>query len=566
MTAPIMPHTPTQRQRPVPTVLCILDGWGAREAAPDNAIAQARTPHWDRLVTDCPNGFLDASERHVGLPQGQMGNSEVGHMTIGGGRAMLQDLPRIDRAVATGELARNPELLRFIRTLRQSGGTAHVMGLLSPGGVHSHQAHMLALTKILVEAGVPVQIHGFLDGRDTPPRSATGYLNRFLADLPSGARMAGICGRYFAMDRDAHWERIEPAWRMLVHGRTERTGDAQTMPDADALTTLRHAYGQGVSDEFLPPVALDPFQGMQDGDGLLMANFRADRARQILAALIDPDFDGFARDRLPHFAAALGMVEYSERLNHHMRALFPPEPPGETLGAVVAAAGLRQLRIAETEKYAHVTFFFNGGQEAPFAGEERILVPSPRVATYDLQPEMSAPQVTDHLVNAITDGGFDFIAVNYANADMVGHTGKFDAAVTAVEALDHCLGRLLAAVHMVGGVLFITADHGNAEMMASDGDGDGTNAPGPHTAHTLNRVPALLVNYAGRPGDAGQRISLADGSLADIAPTLLEIMGLAQPAGMQGRSLIRRIGIGSERTVATADGMGMEERHDAPLP
>jgi 2,3-bisphosphoglycerate-independent phosphoglycerate mutase len=503
--------------RPRPVVLCVLDGWGHRTDPDHNAILDARTPVWDRLMASCPHALLDASELEVGLPSGQMGNSEVGHMNLGAGRVVVQELVRIDRAVADGSLVKTTALHGLIEQLRRSGGTAHVMGLLSPGGVHSHQDHIAALVNALDSAGVPVAIHAFLDGRDTPPKSALGYLEQFTKATQGAAkaRLATVSGRYYAMDRDKRWDRVALAYEALVDAKGARAGDWRAAIEA--------SYAAGASDEFVKPTVLDGYAGMKDGDGVLMANFRADRAREILLALLDPEFDGFGRARVVKFAGAAGLVEYSDRLNAFLSTIFPPQRLTNVIGEVVANAGLKQLRIAETEKYAHVTFFFNGGEEGEFAGEERILVPSPKVATYDLKPEMSAFEVTDKLVAAIDGGGFDFIVVNYANTDMVGHTGDLDAAIKAVEAVDACLGRLEAAVSKAGGVLLITADHGNAEQMIDRATGQ------PHTAHTLNLVPVVLAG-------AG-KVALRNGRLADVAPTLLDIMGLKRPAEMTGRVL-----------------------------
>jgi 2,3-bisphosphoglycerate-independent phosphoglycerate mutase len=508
--------------RPRPVVLCILDGWGYRPERADNSILQAETPHWHDFMARSPHALVQASELFVGLPMGQMGNSEVGHMNLGAGRVVMQDLPRIDRAIEDGSLAANPALAHFIDQLKASGGTAHLMGLLSPGGVHSHQRQIAALARALDRAGVPVAIHAFLDGRDTPPKSALDDLARFAADTAGlkGVRIASVSGRYYAMDRDKRWDRVEKAYRALVEAQGEHA--------ADAAAAVEQSYAAGKGDEFVLPTVIGEYAGMRDGDGVLMANFRADRVREILAALLDPDFAGVARARVPRFAAALGMTEYSAELNPFLATLFPPEKLNDTFGEVVARAGLTQLRIAETEKYAHVTFFFNGGREAEFPGESRILVPSPKVATYDQKPEMSAPEVTDALVAAIDRGRFDVIIVNYANTDMVGHTGDLAAAIAAVETVDRCLGRLAEAVTRAGGCLLITADHGNAEMMRDPATGQ------PHTAHTLNPVPLLLVNPpAGVTG-------LRDGRLADIAPTLLALLGMSQPAAMTGRPLLLR--------------------------
>ena len=510
--------SPAPHNRPRPVVLCVLDGWGHADDPAHNAIHDARTPHWDRLLATCPHAVLDASEEHVGLPGGQMGNSEVGHMNLGAGRVVMQDLPRIDRAVRDGSLARHPLLAGLVEAMKASGGVCHLMGLMSPGGVHSHQEHIAALARILADAGVRVAVHAFLDGRDTPPRSAREYLARFAADVGErpNVRIVTVSGRYYAMDRDKRWERVAKAYACLVDGEGEQ---ARTADEAVAK-----GYERGTDDEFVLPTAVAEYPGMASGDAVLMANFRADRVREILAALLLPDFQGFARGRTVRFAAALGMAEYSTELAKVMPALFPPVPLNRIFGELVAEAGLRQLRIAETEKYAHVTFFFNGGEEKPFPGEDRILVPSPKVATYDLKPEMSAYEVTDKVVEAIESGRYDAIVLNYANADMVGHTGDHAAAVKAIEALDACLGRLAAAVEKAGGALLVTADHGNAERMHDDATGQ------PHTAHTANKVPVVLLG--------GGAVGLADGRLADVAPTLLQLMGLPQPAEMTGRSLI----------------------------
>jgi 2,3-bisphosphoglycerate-independent phosphoglycerate mutase len=508
------------RPRSRPLVLCILDGWGERQKADDNAIEIARAPNWHRLKARWPHAQLQASEHYVGLPDGQMGNSEVGHTNIGAGRLVLQDLPRIDAAIAEGKLATMPALHDFIGKLKESRGTAHLMGLMSPGGVHSHQRQIAALARILAQAGVPVAVHAFLDGRDTPPKSAVSYVKQFEDDIAGlrDLRIATICGRYYAMDRDKRWDRVERAYRANVSGAGELADDPPQAVEA--------AYSRGETDEFVAPTAIADYPGMHDGDGLLIANFRADRVREIATALLDPEFSGFAREKRIAFGAALGLVEYSTELNRFLGTLFPPENLNDSFGEVVSGAGLTQLRIAETEKYAHVTFFFNGGRELVFPGEERILVPSPKVPTYDQQPEMSAPEVTDKVVEAIRSRRFDAIVMNYANADMVGHTGRIDAATKAVETIDACLGRLAETVEQAGGTLVITADHGNAEMMRDPETGE------PHTAHTLNPVPFVVVN------PLAEIDHLENGRLSDIAPTLLDILGLTTPAAMTGHSLI----------------------------
>lgn len=501
-------------------LLCILDGWGWRPGDdPDNAIAQARTPNYSRLLKDCPHATLQTSGAAVGLPKGQMGNSEVGHMNIGAGRVVAQDLPRIDVAIEDGSLARRPVLLAMIDKVKASKGAVHLMGLLSPGGVHAHQDHIVALVKVLAGQGVPVFVHAFLDGRDTPPKSARGFVEKFLADIDglAGVRLATLSGRYYAMDRDKRWDRVAQCYGAMVDADARRFDDAFAAIDA--------SYDADVTDEFVVPVVLGDYAGMTDGDALLFANFRADRAREISTALLDKGFDGFARARTIAFCAAAGLTEYSEQLKPLMEAVFPPEDVRETLGEVVAEAHKKQLRIAETEKYAHVTFFLNGGREDVFDGEDRILVPSPKVATYDHKPEMSAYQVTDKLEAAILSGQYDLIVCNYANPDMVGHTGVMDAAVKAVDTIDECLGRLMAAIDKNGGVMLLTADHGNIEVMKDPKTGE------PFTAHTTLDVPVIVYN-----GPKGA--TLNNGRLADVAPTMLELMGLDKPAVMTGHSLL----------------------------
>ena len=508
--------------RPRPALLCILDGWGYRPDRSYNAILDARTPSFDRLIATCPQGLIDASETFVGLPKGQMGNSEVGHMNLGAGRVAVPDLPRIDNAIEDGSLAKHPVLTEMIAALKKSGAACHLLGLLSPGGVHSHQDHLVFLANLIAGQGVPVWIHAFLDGRDMPPRSALkDCLEPVQAALKPGLpiKFATVAGRFYPMDRDKRWERVSLAYDAIVDAKADQHA-------ATPVAAVEQAYAAKLDDEFVLPTVIDGYTGMKDGDGLLMFNFRSDRARQILTALLDPRFDGFNRPRVMKFATAVGMVDYSAALNPLLRTLFPPETIKMGLGETVSRAGLKQLRIAETEKYAHVTFFFNGGEERVFDGEERILVPSPKVKTYDLKPEMSAPEVTDKLVEAIGSGKFDLIVVNFANTDMVGHTGDLAAATKAVEAVDTSLGRLMEAIEAAGGVMFVTADHGNAELMFDE------TTHQKHTQHTLNRVPALLFN-----GPADVR-SLSDGKLADVAPTLLALMGVPQPQEMTGKSLL----------------------------
>ncbi len=505
-----------------PTLLCILDGWGESAEREHNAIAQANTPNFDAMRAAYPFGTLSASELDVGLPIGQMGNSEVGHMNIGAGRVVMQELPRIDAVIANGSLAKNAALLNYIAALKQSGGTCHLLGLLSDGGVHSHMNHMAALANAVAAAGVPVAVHAFLDGRDVSPKSALGYVAQFEAVTKnhSNIKFGTVGGRYLAMDRDKRWDRIGGAYYPMVMPQREGV--------ISATQAILDSYARDKTDEFMFPKIIGNYEGMKDGDGILMANFRADRARQLLHALLDPQFDGFDRGEPIKFAATLGMVEYSAALNPLMPTMFTAQTLRNNLGELVAANGMTQLRIAETEKYAHVTFFFNGGREEPFAGEDRILVPSPKVATYDLQPEMSASEVTDRLVEAIGSGKYDLIVVNYANTDMVGHSGDLAAAMKAVEAVDACLGRLKTAIDAVGGAMLITADHGNAECLHNDDSGQA------HTAHTLNFVPCIIVGeaYKNAPKNLGH------GILADIAPTLCAMLHLTPPAEMTGHNLL----------------------------
>ncbi|MGD0190964.1 MAG: 2,3-bisphosphoglycerate-independent phosphoglycerate mutase [Rhizomicrobium sp.] len=506
-------------QRPRPAVLCILDGWGERPAAPDNAISEAHPENYARLLAECPHAHLTTSGSAVGLPAGQMGNSEVGHMNIGAGRIVVQDLPRIDDAIADGSFATLPVLTALIAKAKAAKGAVHIMGLLSPGGVHSHMTHIAALTTAVAHAGLPVRIHAFLDGRDTPPKSAPGFLSQFedsIAGLP-GVSIATVSGRYYAMDRDRRWDRVSKTYDAIMAANGDHA--------VSASEAIEQSYAKGTSDEFVVPCVIGDYTGVDDGDALVFANFRADRAREISTALLDPKFDGFKRARVAKFSAAASMTEYSEALKVFMTSLFPPEDIRDTIGEYVSELGLKQLRIAETEKYAHVTFFLNGGREEPFLGEDRILVPSPRVATYDLQPEMSAPGVTAALEAEIASGQYDLIVVNYANPDMVGHTGILEAAEKAVRTIDACLGRLRTAVENAHGVMLITADHGNVEMMRDPVTGE------PHTAHTTFDVPIIAVN-------APRGVTLHNGRLADVAPTLLDLMGLKKPHAMAGHSLV----------------------------
>ena len=498
-----------------PVMLVILDGFGWREESADNAVRLAKMPNFSRLWASCPHALLDTSGRDVGLPDGQMGNSEVGHLNIGAGRVVKQELERIGDAVEDGSIARAPAFIDLVARLRASGGTCHLLGLASPGGVHSHQDHAAAMAHLLRNAGVPVAVHAFTDGRDTPPQSAGDDLARLRAALPADVPIATVIGRYFALDRDKRWERVSQAYAVMT--------EAQGIRFEDPQAAIAAAYMAGKFDEFIPPSVIGGYQGMRDGDAILSFNFRADRIREILTAFLDPSFDGFPRARVVKFAAAVGMTRYSDALAPFLGVLFPAESVNNVLGQVVSDSGRTQLRAAETEKYGHVTFFLNGGQETPYPGEDRILVASPKVATYDLQPEMSARELTDRAVEAINGKKYDLIVLNFANPDMVGHTGDLGAAIKAVEAVDAGLGRIAAAVQDQGGAMLVTADHGNCETMRDPRTG------GPHTAHTTNQVPVLLMG-------AGVA-SIHPGRLADVAPTLLSLMGLPKPREMTGHPL-----------------------------
>ncbi|SUZ31726.1 2,3-bisphosphoglycerate-independent phosphoglycerate mutase [Roseibaca ekhonensis] len=499
-----------------PVVLCILDGWGLNPSPKGNAVAQASTPHFDRIMAECPTATLLTHGPDVGLPRGQMGNSEVGHTNIGAGRVVAMDLGQIDLAIEEGSFASNPALLEFAQKMRDTNGTAHVFGVVSDGGVHGHITHTKAAVTALAAAGVKVAVHAITDGRDVAPKSAGAFLADLQASLPDGARIATVIGRYWAMDRDNRWERVERAWRAITLAEGDKV--------ANPAQAVEQAYARGETDEFIAPAVVSDYAGARSGDGVFCLNFRADRAREILAALGAPSFTGFNRGQPPQWAAMLGMVDYSTAHNAFMTTAYPKQQVKNGLGEWVAAHGLRQFRLAETEKYPHVTFFLNGGTETAADGEDRAMPASPKVATYDLQPEMSAGEVTSKLVAAI-GAGYDLIVVNFANPDMVGHTGDLAAAMRACEAVDEGLGATLVALQQAGGAMLVCADHGNCETMIDLDTG------GPHTAHTLNPVPVVLV---GGPDSA----RLRDGRLADVAPTLLALMGLAQPPEMTGESLI----------------------------
>ena len=501
---------------PKPVVLCILDGWGLSDDTEANAPYLANTPNFDAIMAHGPHATLITHGPDVGLPSGQMGNSEVGHTNIGAGRVVAMDLGQIDLAIEDGSFFDNDALKDFIAKVKTAGGTAHLMGLISDGGVHGHLNHIIAAAKAITDAGVPVALHAITDGRDVSPKSALTYVAELEERLPNGASIVTVCGRYFAMDRDNRWERVSEAYEAMIK--------AQGRGAATAHAAVDKAYNQSETDEFIVPTVLDGFTGVQDGDGIFCLNFRADRAREILRAIGEPGFSDFDTGPRPALSALLGMVEYSDGHNAYMTTVFPKRDIVNTLGEWVAKQGLRQFRLAETEKYPHVTFFLNGGKETPEVGEDRFMPKSPKVATYDLQPEMSSGEVTAKFIEAI-EAGYDLIVTNYANPDMVGHTGDIQAAVKACEAVDQGLGQVIAALEKVGGAMIVTADHGNCEVMRDPETG------GPHTAHTLNPVPVILV---GGPKEA----SLRDGRLSDLAPTLLQLMGLEKPDEMTGQSLL----------------------------
>ena len=520
-------QTEANTGRVKPLVLMILDGWGHREDAADNAISQASTPCWDKIKQIGTFTTIKTSGEFVGLPAGQMGNSEVGHMNIGAGRIVFQNLTRIGNAIEDGSFASNPALVKAISASRESASTLHIYGLLSPGGVHSHEDHFFAMAKMAAEQGAHrIRVHAFLDGRDTPPRSAEASIHKMqnCLDGLENAAFGSVCGRYYAMDRDKRWDRVEKAWDMLVDGKGMFQSD-------DAATALQSAYERDENDEFVSPTVIGSFDGIKDRDVIIFVNFRADRAREISQAFIQPDFSGFQR-RAPKLSSFVCMTQYLEDLPADIA--YPPEQLTGLLGQILSEHGLSQLRIAETEKYAHVTFFFNGGEEEPFRGEKRLLVPSPDVATYDLQPEMSIGKLSAELDKAIRSDDFDVIICNVANPDMVGHTGSMTAAITAVEAVDQCLGVVLEAVQSMDGELLVTADHGNIEQMTDAQSGQS------HTAHTTNPVPLV---YCGRKAEP-----VAGGALRDIAPTMLYLLDLPQPAEMTGQPLVELTGRSSSGT------------------
>lgn len=508
-----------------PLLLMILDGWGINPEEESNAVAQAKTPNMNRLSAEYPSSEIDGSGMSVGLPEGQMGNSEVGHTNIGAGRVVYQDLTRISKSILDGDFFENPVLIECMQKAKAGSGKLHLSGLLSDGGVHSHDTHLYALIEMAKRQGVPeVYVHALLDGRDTPPQSGAAYLARLEAEIArlGHGKIATVIGRYYAMDRDNRWERVERAYRAIVQGEGKKYESAEA--------AIKASYEAGVTDEFVDPSVIvnggAPVGKVTDGDGFIFFNFRSDRAREITRSLTDPAFDGFQREIVPNLSCYVCLTSYDETFP--LPVAFGNNELVNIFGEVIGNAGLTQLRIAETEKYAHVTFFFNGGREQPFPGEDRALIPSPKeVATYDQKPEMSAYLVTEELLTRLDQDTYDVIILNFANADMVGHTGNLEAAKRAVEVVDECVGRLVEKVCQKSGIAIITADHGNAEMMSDD-------QGGPHTAHTCQRAPVVLVD------DTRKGARLRKGVLADLAPTMLELLGIPQPPEMTGKSLLEK--------------------------
>ncbi len=509
-----------------PILLCILDGFGfGDELDAHNAIARAKMPNYRRILKNYPFSKLETSGLAVGLPEGQMGNSEVGHMTIGAGRVIFQDLVRINNSVKDGSFKQNKDLLSAIADLKKSGKAVHLLGLLSDGGVHSHQDHMVYLAKILAQENIDVCLHIFLDGRDVAQKSAILYYNKFLQDVAKNPkiRLATVSGRYYAMDRDKKWDRIKLAYDAIIDAKSAQE---KTYGDQDFEALINDSYAQNITDEFIKPCVIKGYEGMKDGDALIFCNFRADRARQISHAILDSEFSGFSTKKI-NFSHQLAFTEYSQELNKFYKILFPAIEIKNSLPEILSKRGMTQLRIAETEKYAHVTFFFSCGEESEFKGEKRILVQSPNVATYDLKPEMSAFEVGEKLQKAIESNEFDFIVANYANPDMVGHSGILEASIKACEAIDAQLGSLEAAILKADGVMLISADHGNIECMQDSGGH-------PHTSHTTNLVPLIFV------ANDANNVRLSDGNLSDIAPTILGLMKIEKPSDMTGKNLITK--------------------------
>ena len=506
------------KQNNKPLVLCIMDGWGLDNDKKNNAVALAKTPNYNFFLRNFPNSKLEASGEYVGLPKGQIGNSEVGHMNLGSGRVILQSLPKINLSFKKNIVKKNKQLNDFLYT-HQNGKTIHVLGLCSNGGVHSHKDHIIELVKILNEKNLNICLHLFSDGRDSSPNEFGNIIKQMVTQLPPKIQISTLIGRYYSMDRDNRWERIEKCYNLIINGKSDYNCE-------NVIKAIKLAYDRNETDEFVSPTIIGNYNGIKTGDSLLITNFRADRVREILEAFLFPKFTHFKRFKdKPPFKNALGMNEYSEKLNPYIKSIFKNEVIKDTLGEIISRAGLRQLRLAETEKYPHVTFFFNGGNETAFQGEKRILIPSPKVATYDLCPEMSANEIKKSIIKNINSKQFDIIIANFANPDMVGHSGNYEATIKAVEFVDRCIGSILKAVNNNNGILILTSDHGNSEVMWDEKQSS------KHTAHTYNPVPFILVN--GEPN-----IKLRNGKLSDIAPTILDLLKINKPKEIEGKSLI----------------------------
>ena len=507
-----------KNKKKAPIILCIMDGWGINKNINYNAVAQAKTPNVDNLSKLYPFSTLEASGEHVGLPVGQVGNSEVGHMNLGSGRVVMQTLPRINQAFKNNEIKLNKNFNEFTKIHNQNN-TVHLLGLCSDGGVHSHINHIISIAKLLDEKNIKTVIHIFSDGRDSSPLQIGDIIKQFEKSLPKSIKIVSLIGRYFSMDRDNRWDRIKKSFDLITYGTHDRRSE-------NISSAIKLAYENSETDEFISPTAIGDYSGIQNGDSLLMVNFRSDRVRELLTSFLDPDFNEFEkRSNTPYFSNSLGMTEYSEKLSSYMKSIFSSNKIQDTLGEIISKNNLKQLRLAETEKYPHVTFFFNGGKETVFPGETRVMIPSPKVSTYDQKPEMSAHDVEAELIKAIELEIYDLIIINFANPDMVGHTGNLNAAIIAVETIDKAIGNVKKVLDQTNGIMLLTADHGNCEVMIHE------KTKTPHTAHTCNKVPLILISK-------NNNLKLNNGKLADIAPTILDLLKIEKPVSMNGKSLL----------------------------
>jgi 2,3-bisphosphoglycerate-independent phosphoglycerate mutase len=507
-----------KNKKKAPIILCIMDGWGINKNINYNAVAQAKTPNVDNLSKLYPFSTLEASGEHVGLPVGQVGNSEVGHMNLGSGRVVMQTLPRINQAFKNNEIKLNKNFNEFTKIHNQNN-TVHLLGLCSDGGVHSHMNHIISIAKLLDAKNIKTVIHIFSDGRDSSPLQIGDIIKQFEKSLPKSIKIVSLIGRYFSMDRDNRWDRIKKSFDLITYGTHDRRSE-------NISSAIKLAYENSETDEFISPTAIGDYSGIQNGDSLLMVNFRSDRVRELLTSFLDPDFNEFEkRSNTPYFSNSLGMTEYSEKLSSYMKSIFSSNKIQDTLGEIISKNNLKQLRLAETEKYPHVTFFFNGGKETVFPGETRVMIPSPKVSTYDQKPEMSAHDVEAELIKAIELEIYDLIIINFANPDMVGHTGNLNAAIIAVETIDKAIGNVKKVLDQTNGIMLLTADHGNCEVMIHE------KTKTPHTAHTCNKVPLILISK-------NNNLKLNNGKLADIAPTILDLLKIEKPVSMNGKSLL----------------------------